>query len=205
MAANIYFGSNASSAALMYEPISRDLGDWLSESSSRVLSQLSDRARDFFDRSSRYRERIGFDRAMAMRDQIKRTAQRLINDEDDLRFLTDLLDFQLAKPKMRRYLMADPEIRQMYREKRLSGWENAVEDDPTLPVNEVPEYQHLMQGVIVGEKYSYISNELLGLYEEHEPLTISDRADVMLSWDRMKAIIKYDKLDPTSAYGATLD
>ena len=202
--ASIYYGDNGSTAALMYEPISRDLGDWLYESGRDVLSRVSERAKSFFSRASRYRERTGFDQAMAMREQVHR-ATRHVLDDDDFRYLDDLLGIQLAKPKMRRYLMADPTLRQMYREKRLSGWDNTIDDDLSVPVNETPEYLHVTNNVLIGDKFTTTSNDLLDLYEEKESLTLTDKTEIMLTWDRAKAIIQLDKLAPTSPHGATLD
>lgn len=204
MAASVYYGDNSSSAALMYEPISRDLNDWILETNHRVLSSLSSRARSFFDRSARYRERIGFDRAVSMREQVSRGFNKLYVD-NNFRYLGELLDFQLAKPRMRRYLLAEPELRRLYRDKRLSGWENEVSDDPSIPVDEIPEYLHTIQGVLIDDKDTTVYNELLDLYQEKEPMSLSETVDVMLSWERMKAIIKYDRLDPSSPYGASMD
>ena len=202
--ASIYYGDNASSAALMYEPISRDLGEWLYESGRNVLSRVSERARSFFDRSSKYRERTSFDQAMAMREQVHHATNLLFSD-DDFRYLDDLIGVQIAKPKMRRYILANPSLRKMYREKRLSGWERTIDDDTSIPVDETPEYLHITNNVLIGNKFVTTSNDLLDIYEEKEPMTLSDKASVMMTWERIDNIIKFDKLDPTSPYGATLD
>lgn len=202
--AEVYFSGGSSSAALMYEPMSRELSDWIEDNNDRIYRRLSDRARAFFDTASRFRERISWSRASSIREQAD-SALNAIYIEDDFRLLDDLIQIQTAKSRMRRYIMASPMVRTLYRNKRLSGWDQSVHDDPAIPVTQTAEYRHATNGVLVDDSVHRYYDYEMEIYNEYEPMTVSEKADILLTWETVESIIKIDRLDPTSEYGATLD
>lgn len=201
MAQVIYGGT---SSALVYEPMSDVLGDYISRANKRTMDMLGDFSRGFRDKAREISSRLRFDEILSIRDKADRLHQALYL-EDDIRPLIGLDAILLAKPKMRRYLMAEPTVRQMYRDKKLSGWDNEVSDDISRDVHDIAEYKHAIHGMLnddVVTEYYDLDTERL---REDEPLSFRDQVDIAITWEQTRRIIDVDKLDPTSKWGATLD
>lgn len=91
---------------------------------SRALNYASN---SFIERSRKVFDFNFSDEMMAKYDAVKRSLRR-VWDVDVITDLSTVEDFQNAKPRMQRFVMANPFIRQKFKEGRLAGYGESYVD-----------------------------------------------------------------------------
>lgn len=123
-------------------------------------------------------------------------------DHDRVAPLLSLVDIQNAKPTMRRYMMAEPRVRQLWYQGRCDGYGELYQDDEPGAIGRTHSvYREVMNG-------SYVENEegedqfvtYLGVVDEHgdSELTMIGRQMVRRSWAELREILDRGGQDPTS-------
>lgn len=82
---------------------------------------LASASQSFFERASHLFEENYGETAMARIEAVRRS-MRHTWDEDVIRPLVTVEDFQQAKPQMQRWVMANPFVRKLYKEGRVFGY-----------------------------------------------------------------------------------
>lgn len=203
MAGVIYGGSTAYSA-LISNPVAESVMDYVEEHNHLSLSRLSDIGRNFRDRIRGFRERSGFEEVSRIRERATRMMKSLFK-EDDIRQLISLEDFQTSRRRMRRWTFADPELRQMYRDKRLSGWDRSIEDIASIKPEEHPDYLYVINGMEKDGLCVTHIDEFIDIVHDTEELSLFDKVEIMQTWENAKRIIVEQKYDPTSLWGAMVE
>lgn len=132
---------------------------------------------------------------------------------DNIRELTTLGQVQNAPVMMQRFLMAVPEIRQMYMDQRIDGYSSSYVDmQPGMIGEDHYDYRRVMQGRVIdlpvseenpegGWKVTTFFDEL---HEGDRELRLQEQNDVLSSAELMRCMMATALDDPTSQTGGLL-
>lgn len=202
--ATVHYGNRVDISSMIYEPMSESLSELISDANRYVGDVLTDAGKRFRDATAAFRQRSSFSKIREMKDRSTRMLKNLFR-RDEIYEIHELEDIQFALPKMRRYIMADPELRRLHREKRISGYGGIVEDNPAISVYQTPEYLQVTHGMLIDDTFKFHYNLELDQLEEISPLDFHEKCTILDTWERARAIVHYAGLDPTSEYDMTVD
>ncbi len=177
------------------------------------LSRLNESVSHIGTMTSRYLRRStelfsGFD-FEGIRNKLKSVTSRWDNrfSTDDVFELTSISDLQGARPKMRRYAMAMPRLREMYLKGRVEGFGDAFEMTDRIPDTTLyQEYREVMNGSFVGDDDHDAWVTHLDVFDEggFEELTPIEKIIIRRGWDAIAEWLDENDEDPTSMTGAKL-
>ena len=130
-----------------------------------------------------------------------------IFDEDTIYGFKTLEDTQTAKPVMQRFIMAMPQLREMYHEQRVDGYSSSYVDlQPGVVGEDHYDYRRVTDGVMMesedGDDLVWTTH-FEDLLENDRALDISEQADILNTWDLVSGLIA-QRHDPTDVYGGRL-
>lgn len=149
-----------------------------------------------------------FNGAQAM--QLIKSARRKITglfDQDVIRPLWDLIDIQQATLTMQRWIMAQPDLRKLYHQQRCDGFGSTYVDMFPGQIGDFHyDYRKVMNGIMTetddGEdKLTYYYDDEI---EGDVDLDISQKADILSTWDAIKYYLNNTSKDPSSKTGGDL-
>lgn len=178
--------------------------EFLSSQYNNLSAMATQTSSDFFTHAKTLYDKISGSTAMRMARQAAAIV-RSAWDVDEIRSLISITEMQLALPTMQRWVMANPEVRNMYHKQQLDGYSESYID---LHPNDVGEYHYdyrrVMNGIAVevGDKIlcTTYPDDLL----DEKELSIEEQVDIINTWDKMNVYLKYGLEDPTSKWGAEL-
>lgn len=160
--------------------------------------------RSFFDRSRQLFENNFSDEVMWEYDRVLESHKRTW-DEDDMRPLRTLEDFQFAKPGMQRWMMANPRLRQLQRQGRISGWAGSYFDhSPKVEARKHHDWRLIMSGMEQQDEngetvfITYMDEALPG----DEQLHFSDKKIIRSNWEELEHLLDTQRKDPTDTEGS---
>ena len=132
-------------------------------------------------------------------------------DTDSIRPLTTLTDIQFAPQAMIRWQMANPDVRKMYHKGLVAGYDDLYKDYyPNVSGHDHVDFQLVMDGV---EQYdedgdimwvSYDEDEIVNDEDSVNHLSLSERVDIIESWNVTSDFLARMKEDPTSRFSGML-
>lgn len=165
------------------------------------LSQtLTDAGRSFMQRGAEIFERYNGAEAIRMTKAALRAAQHAFQ-ADVIRPLRTISEMQQAPLSMQRWIMACPEIRQMYHEQRCDGYSPTYVDLHPKDIGENHrDWQIVMSGLVrQDEEGDTFFTEYLG--DENDPqLDLVEQEDILTTWDLIMAQQRAGKEDATDPY-----
>lgn len=117
-------------------------------------------------------------------------------------------DIQSAQPIMKRYIMANPHVREAYQEQRIAGYDGTYKDpfaDDTIENHY--DYRRVMNGVVVDSvEHDYTVTNYYDepMYGDSDKMDFLDQLDIIYTWERVVDMIKNGGKDPTSLFGSDL-
>lgn len=126
---------------------------------------------------------------------------------DTIRSLSLMAEFQTAQPTMINWLMADPIIRQLAYDGRISGWaESYVDPQPGKVGEQQKAYRQMMDGVCQDHPEASFKVNIYheGYANNQVPLDIRDLANIFTSRDNFLNLYHQGGEDPSNEYGGTL-
>lgn len=123
---------------------------------------------------------------------------------DSIRPLMELAEFQNAMPKMQRWVMACPEVRQLYHNQQCEGYEGTYVDvEPGLRGEAHYDYRRVMNGIVDETDAGwYACTYIEDLRNGDTELTLGEQDDILYTWQRVKYHLNRRADDPTSRWGA---
>jgi hypothetical protein len=114
-------------------------------------------------------------------------------------------EFQIAQPVMQRYIMAQPDIRQLFFDQRCDGFSDTYVDQQPGKIGETHyDYRRVMNGMMVEEGEDFVVHHYLDeLREGDRELTFHEQVDILSTWQVMSMFMQ-EKKDPTNIYGGKL-
>jgi hypothetical protein len=120
--------------------------------------------------------------------------------------LTTMSGFQTAAPIMQRWVMANPNVRELYHNQLCNGYADTYVDYHPEDVGENHyDYRRVMDSVIVdNDEGSIVKYYLDDLIDGDKELNPHEKFDILSTWDIVEAFIAAGKEDPTSPYNDML-
>lgn len=132
-------------------------------------------------------------------------------DRDNVSYLESMGELQQAKPTMQRFIMASPYVRKLYNAQKIEGYSGSYVDVYAGDVGrDHCDYRRVMSGVVEefetedGETSWKAMTWFDDPVEGDLNLTLSEKVDIIETWDVVKAHILRKREDPTSPYNASL-
>ena len=179
--------------------------NWLTERSAHVR-QLSDpSAAAFFERAGTMYAMIDETRAEQMRRNLKERGEQLWST-GDIRPLYTLQGLQTASPVMQRWVMAHPDLRERYFDQALDGYAGQYENiQGDTSGEDQYDYRRVMDGVVrASENTFHLQHFYDHMSDEDSELTLSQKIDILNTWDRVSHYLEHGDEDPTSVEGNLL-
>jgi hypothetical protein len=173
----------------------------------QATDTLTDAGRQFMAGAHDLYERFNGSHARRLFSAAARAATHFWQ-ADVVRYLGDVGALQQAPPIMRRWLMAEPELRQLYHAQRCDGYSDHYFDAHPNDVGEAHhDYRRVMSGVVQfkenGDWFARTYND--DLLPDETDLTMVEKSDILDSWWALKEILKAKEEDPTSRFNAALE
>lgn len=205
--ANVVDGDNNTFNLLAYGENNQGVMNYLNEQREMISSRLSDVGRQWYNSAADIYRQVDNSRAM----QLLRAAERTINhywDDDRVRYMNDIGTFQQAKPMMQRYIMADETVRSRYLQGQCSGFADTYVNYDGKDIGRTHyDYRRAVDGVVQTDEQD--ENWKVSMYFEDElehdiKLDRSQQADIASTWVNVRAAMKRNREDPTSAWNNPL-
>jgi hypothetical protein len=201
--AQFYEGGAAMYDALVYARPHENTLQFLNHQAQNFYGALTEAGRQFTESARSFYDSIGLSYSAKQLRALGRMVTG-IWQTDDVRPLYTLEEFQQAPPVMRRWIMAEPTIREMYHQQRVEGYNNLYVD--MYPNDVGPEhydFRQITSGVVKEkEDGSWVARTY---YEEKHDRdstpTMMEKIDIHTTWDRLRGLLKHPTNDPTSVFG----
>lgn len=172
-----------------------------------LSTALTDRGREFMaDARDMWDQFMG---SAAMR-KARAVKEKLLDGmylRNEAQYYTTIGQFQSATPMMQGYIMACPEVKQMYYDQRLDGFSGSwVDTNPGAIGWDDPVYRQVMNGIAVDhpEHDFHIRVVLDDLPDNILPLQIDEKVKIMATWETLRGLLDAGQEDPTSQSGGML-
>lgn len=176
---------------------------------SSYVPTLTDVGRKFMETSKSIYDKFNDSNVIKMAKATLRAAKGIMQP-NLIRHLHTLEDIQSAQPVMQRYIMAQPDLRQVYLEQRCDGYSDTYVDlHPGHVGEEHYDYRRVMDHVVVetvdkdGNDIWCVKSYAEDLIEGDRELTHDEKVDVLLTWDSVKAYLD-SRNDPTNIFGGQI-
>lgn len=194
----------------IYVPPSNETINYLQSVRENYQNRLATGARDFYGSIVERVTGYDYDKLKYMAQAVVRTVDNMWMD-DVIQPLYEIGHYQHAPQQMVRWLMAEPNIRQLYHNGEAEGYgERYVDANPGMIGEDHHDWQVVMDGVVeededghdMSTEYFYESNPQYD--PEFDELNINDTANIMRSWAYMAEYALAKREDPTSKWNAQL-
>lgn len=195
----VYGGTEAFDAVIYGENHPANL-DFFRNQVQSVSNTLSDIGNNFFANTQQMYEDINGSLAMRRLRAAARTAKGLFASNVISDF-SEIGQFQQAPSIMQRFIMSEPTVRAMYQKQIIAGYPDSYVDMHPGTIGDTHyDYQRVMNGVVDEDKdgrtvIRYYDTETL---EGDKNLCITEKADIISTWEILQHFVKYGLDDPTS-------
>ena len=174
---------------------------------SNLSQSVTDAGAAFLQRGRELFEKYNGSEAIRMAKAAIRHVQHAFQT-DSIRQLKNIGELQQAPMTMMRWIMACPEVRQLYHLQRLDGYSHIYQDtQPNVVGERHYDYRQVMNGVMQPSdeedaEYMFVNYFEAGESDDAE-LELKEQVDIISTWDLIKSMLAPGKEDPTSAYCTT--
>lgn len=203
----VHGGEDAFSAAISGVQSNASINHW-AEQMAQVKALMGnvydDAANAFIARAETVFNKFNNSRAIELAKAAINQISGLFQ-QDIVRDIVRLQDFQIATPIMQRYIMAEPTIRQMYHKQMCDGYSDTYVDQyPDLIGENHPDWRRVMDGAYVEKDNEYYFSCYADNAPDQTQLTSYDQMRIRRTWDNLKSLILSGTKDPTSAWNNDL-
>jgi len=168
----------------------------------RSLSDVRQDMADWF--TKQYHEQQAKAQSHAVRAFKDRVHQLFGND--GIRYLPTINDVQLADPEMARWVMAHPQLRQLYKDEQIVGYGDGYENVHPEGVGPTHyDYRRVTEGVVMRDEDRgdhYVNNYIEKFHTGDKTLSIREKDDILSTWGIVDDHLSDadDLTDPTSIW-----
>lgn len=177
---------------------------WLGERSDALRATISNTAATFFNQAATLYTMISSsDAIQALRNMTVKADNAWQNNA--IVFLQTTEQVQCAAPVMQRWIMAQPDARQMYLNGEISGYGETYENLHGNGVGEKHyDWRQVMSGigVVNGDSFGY-TTYVEDTRDDNE-LTVFEKVDILRTWQTVQTALSAGEQDPTSPEGLML-
>jgi hypothetical protein len=195
----VYGGSDAFDAVVYGESHPNNLQYFQNQVNS-VSNTLTEIGQGFFSNTQKLYEDIHGSEAMRRLRAVVRTAKSLFAP-NVVSSMLDIGVMQQAPYVMQRWIMAEPMVREMYQKQICEGYGNSYLDTNPGTIGDTHyDYQRVMHGVVrESEEFDFeVKFYMSENVEGDRDLTLSEKADIMTTWENVRSLMKRALEDPTS-------
>lgn len=191
-------GGDATAAALLYKPPPPALSEYLYNNMQNVINTASNLSTSFIDNVKSMYNSVHSEAAKNFNSFIKYAVGEHLGDNTII--YIDRPNIPNANPIMQQYIMAEPQLYDLYRRDLVYGYgetyrslETGVENKDTVV------YSNVMDGVVQydddgnGYRIHYTDSN----YEITPEISRYDRLSILETWDNVKSLLA-DGIDPTT-------
>jgi hypothetical protein len=202
----VSYGDSAEFNALAFGPKHPGTLAFLENQVSSFSQTLTDAGRSFFSNARDVFEQFNGEEAMRLARAAVRKANSLFQ-RDQIRSIWELGELQQAPLTMQRWIMANPEVRQMYQDQRCDGYvDTYIDVHPGTIGSTHYDYRRAVNGMVMDDDEDdwvcrFYPDELL---EGDKELSLDEKIDIQTTWDIVAALMKAGGEDPTSPFANKL-
>ena len=187
---------------LIYGTKSQLNEDLVEEQKDNFMSNMLPDSVAFFTKVLQLQKQIAKNRAIQIAKGAFRKVRSLWN-ENDIRELTTIGDFQNPPEKMKRYIMAEPTVRALWQKQLCDGYDDYCENNRDKSGEELVEYRNVMNGMILTEDDEYdhtftIYDDPIDNYEPENKISTAEQFEIFNTWQNLRTLIAKGEEDPTS-------
>lgn len=201
---NIVHGGGDAWNAILFPMQNQNNQQYFYNQVNNFSNMLTDVGSRFMSEAKAAYERINSSEAMAIARAAIRAAGGVFQNQ--ITPLRDLEQLQQATPLMQRWVMAFPDIRNLYHAQQCSGYaESYVDMHPGDVGTKHYDYRRVMDGVVIdSDEGSVAVHYVEDLLQGDRDLTHHEKVDILNAWDLMSLILDSKSDDPTCPYGSKL-
>lgn len=209
MQIRVFEGSPDVFNAMLYPEQSQSSQTFLRDQLTRFSDTLTDAGRQFVEGAKVTFDKIMNSTAVQTARAIMRQAGNYFNP-NLIVAIDNLEGLQQATVGMQRWLMAQPDIRQLYHKQLIDGYADTYVDlYPSDVGSEHYDYRRVMDGSLTegGEDDDWDWESVQypdDLMEGDRELTISEKSDIISTWDILKLYAEAREEDPTNPLGGSI-
>lgn len=176
---------------------------YFQEQVNRFSNTLSQVGRDFMEAGKAIYEKI-HDSSVIRAAQAALRMVKAVRHPDAIWAMTDIDEIRAAKPVMARWMMAMPELRELYHLGLAAGYgDNYVDHEPGKVGKAHQDYRILMNGVAVEDDGHAVVRHYIDPIPDSEYLTSTQQFDILRSHDVARMFMQ-EKVDPSDVFGGNL-
>ena len=179
---------------------------YIQEQLSRFSNTLTEAGQRFMSESKKIYEQIQDSELLQKTRAAIRTVQGYFHP-NAIVSLETMESMQAASPVMQRYIMAMPEIRELYQKQLIYGYQDTYADVHSGVGVEHYDYRRVMTGMAYdtheGEEWcvSIYPDELI---EGDRELLFTEKCDILRTWDYASIFLAAAEKDPTDPLGGEM-
>ena len=192
--------------AVVYGQPNPSIYDFIGRHTEQVSQNMTHAAQAFMASAKDVYRRVTESEAMRR----AKAATRRVNSmwqRHGIYGLTSMAQMQNANPDMQRWMMAQPQVREMFHRQECDGFSDTYVDlHPGKVGEEHYDYRRVMNGIVqLTEKTGWEATTYLeDLLPDDVELDLEDQVDILQTWEFLKQAMLDREDDPTSKYNASL-
>ena len=194
---------------LLYPQQSPSTQQYIQNQLNYCVDNLTDIGRRFLETTQDIYAKINDSNTIRLAKAAVRMAKGLMHPNAIVE-LSSIEETRSAQPVMQRYIMACPEIRQIYHDQKCDGYSDTYTDlQPWALADAHYDYRQIMSGIVTefqyenGEDSWKVVTYAHDLQDGDTDLDFSDKVSIMKTGDVVRAAIQAGQ-DPTDIYGGKL-
>lgn len=203
--ARISFGDATTFDAIAYGNRNANLDLFLGKSLESASQNIIGMGQQFLAKANEVYERVTSSDAMRVARAVAAQARHMWQS-DEIRPLHTTEDIQNAPPKMQRWIMAEPGIRELFHQDQCDGYSDTFVDNHAGDIGEDHyDYRRVMNGICVEtEDEIHFTTYFDELEDPDDDLSVEEQADILVTWESVRAEMEIAERDPTSRWNANL-
>ena len=200
--ANYIEGDLETADLLIYGTKSQLSEDLIDEQKEKFMDNLFPDSVAFFTKILALQKQMAKNRAIQIAKGAFRKARSLWQD-DDIRELKSIGEFQNAPDRMKRFVMAEPTIRALWQRQLCDGYNDFCEYNRDQSGDDLKEYRLVMNGMVITDNeeldHEYvIYDNPLDQMDKADIITTTEQHEIFDSWRNLRTILAKGEEDPTS-------
>jgi hypothetical protein len=181
--------------------------NFLEDQAYRLSDSLTNTGKAFMEQGREVFQRYNGSEALRAAKAAIRTVQYCFQT-DIIRPLSNIGAMQQAPLSMQRWIMACPDVRELYHQQRCDGYSDTYIDmEPASIGTDHTDYRKVMSGLIQECVEGDVDWKTTIYFEGDDDdvrLSLSEKVDIVSTWDLIKSMMTPGKEDPTSPSACNL-
>lgn len=201
----MYLDDLSNASAVLFNGPTTQMRNYLTENVNNYISMVKDVAPDFANAVKQKYEDITNSSVVRHIANLKNKISSIWKT-DTVRFLKDISSIQMAPDVMKKYIMANPMIRELYQQGCVSAYTNTyVDEHPNTIGKDHYDYRRVTENVMVKEEDFTGYRVYYETVKEEDLLSLMNKTAILASWDIIaNAFEQGNNSDPTSLMGEVI-